>query len=116
MYFVDQPLLAFCLEYFLPHTSYTVPEGDRFPYGLGWHQLDVYEKVEDGGLPRTESSCPGSFDLTDVTVLKEANLSFLYLCSLKLKNVALLVLCLPSYSVVRVDTLTTEIMFTPFLN
>ena len=72
--------------------------------------------MEDGGLPRTESSCPGSFDLTDVTVLKEANLSFLYLCSLKLKNVALLVLCLPSYSVVRVDTLTTEIMFTPFLN
>lgn len=68
--------LAFCLRCFLPHTSYNIPEGVALPYGLGWHQFDdVHEKKNRRSAltSQSESLFPGirgSFDLTDVTVLK----------------------------------------------
>lgn len=79
LYFLDQPLLGFHLECFLPHTSYSVPEREASIWTWVAPTCCVW-RCRSSAQSR-ESLLPGSFGLTDVTALTEPYLSSIYLCS-----------------------------------
>lgn len=73
--FLRSAPLAFCLEYFLHHTSYNIREGNVFPIWLWmtptwWYPWENRRSTLTSQSEEFASWSTGSFDLTGITFLK----------------------------------------------